>query len=151
VSFACFLSFGVLTCSSVISRKWVSHARSLFLCVLTCLSLCALQLVNPLSCLLSLHTLICPSLYTLLAYLLTFFPCLNLSHSLHSPGSECPLLARFHSLSSDLSLHLCLRSPESECPLLARFHSLSSDLSLHLCLRSPESECPLLARFRPLS
>jgi hypothetical protein len=89
--------------------------------VLTCLSICALQLVSA-------------------PYLLGFFLCPDLFIHLHSPGSECPLLTWILSV-FDLSIHLC--SSVGKCPHLLRFFPCP-DLFIHL--HSSESECPLLAQ-----
>jgi hypothetical protein len=76
------LSFGVLTCPSLCALQGVSAPHFLaFFRVLTCPSLCDLQDVSaPRS--------------------LAFFPRPHLSVARRSPGSECPSLARFLSVSS---------------------------------------------------
>src|SRR6267142_1302457 len=75
-----------------------SYSCSDSFCVLTCLSVCALQGVSaPLAWLDSFWVLTCPSCALQLVsapHLVRFFLCPDLSICLCSPGSECPLLGQ---------------------------------------------------------
>lgn len=141
------LSMCWLICLSALPRRWALLAGLVYVCVLTCSSVCTSQLVSA-SC------------------FLRFFLCYNLSTCLYSPVCEC--LTYLDSFCSDFFIHMCsswwvplafldslhvLIYPyiyalqKVSSPHLLEFFSCPN-LSIHLC--SPVCEYSLIAQILPM-